>query len=226
MEEPAIRDVARSRIVTAVALSAALHLSFIYGIAPRPGARARPIAPLAARLIPEMIPETPAPAASRLTPAPPLAVERVASSVLSVPAAAPEVPLVSTPPSNGAQRFERREDSVLPKADLPFPVDLQWYEGRDLDTYPRANSSLDAPYPAFAQAEGVRGTVTLLLAIDETGAVHDASIVNAEPPGYFEEAALNCARRAQFVPGEKDGHPVRSRIIVKLRYAPQDPAPR
>src|SRR5262249_5477847 len=96
-------------------------------------------------------------AASRLTPAPPVAVEPVTPSALSVPAAAPEVPLVSTPPSNGAQQFERREDNALPKADLPFPVDLQWYEGRDLDTYPRANSSLDAPYPAFARPKACAG---------------------------------------------------------------------
>jgi periplasmic protein TonB len=212
-------DSARSRLLVAVVLSAALHLSFIYGVAPRPGTRAHPIAPLAARLVPEAIP-SPVPVAKRVAPSVPRASAQVHPQV-NVPALPPEIPSVAVPAANGAQLTERREDSALPKADLPFPVDLQWYEARDLDTYPRARSSIEIPYPASARADGVHGAVMLLLAIDESGAVRDASVVSAEPPGYFEASALDAAHAAQFAPGEKDGHPVRSKIIIKLRIAPE-----
>jgi len=94
------------------------------------------------------------------------------------------------------------------------------------DGYPRALSSLDAPYPTSAQTDAVRGTVTLLLSIDETGSVRDASVVSAEPSGYFETAALASVREARFAPAEKDARPVRSKIIVKLRFAPQEQASR
>ena len=220
---PAGRDVGERdvyfRLLIALLLSAALHASFIYGVAPRPGALARPIAPLAARLIPEVA--RPAPAhAKRLAPAPPEAAAHVRRSPLTVPAAPPEAPLVAAPASNGAENAERREDSTLPKADLPFPVDLQWYEARDLDAYPRALVAFDPSYPPSAQADALRGAVTLLLAIDATGTVHDAAVVSAEPAGYFEAAALAWVRDARFAPGEKDGRAVRSKIVVNLRFAP------
>ena len=220
----AARDV-YYRLLIALLLSAALHASFIYGVAPRPGEVAHPIAPLAARLIPEVL--RPAPAQSRrLIPAPPRAAPPVSHVPMSVPSTPPEAPLVAAPPSNGAESAERREDSVLPKADLPFPVDLQWYEARDLDVYPRALGSLDVPYPSSAQTDAPRGVVTLLVAIDEAGAVHDASVLSAEPAGYFEAAALASLRDAQFAPGERGGHAVRSKIVVKLRFAPQEQAAR
>jgi protein TonB len=222
----AARDVVVARLLIAVGLSAALHLSFIYGVAPRPGAQARPIVPLAARLVPDPVPVTPLTNGKHVVPAPPRGATPALRPALTIPASAPESPLVAVPASNGAEAVERREVSALPKADLPFPVDLQWYEARDLDTYPRALSSLDAPYPLGAQIDAVRGTVTLLLSIDESGRVRDASVVSAEPPGYFETAALASAREAQFAPAEKDGHPVRSKIIVKLRFAPREQAAR
>ena len=222
----AARDVGIVRLLIAVVLSAALHLSFIYGIAPRPGARARPIVPLAARLVPDPVPVAPLTDGKHVVPAPPRAATPALRPALTIPAAPPESPLVAVPASNGVEAVERREASALPKADLPFPVDLQWYEARDLDTYPRALSSLDAPYPTSAQTDAVRGTVTLLLSIDETGSVRDASVVSAEPSGYFETAALASVREARFAPAEKDARPVRSKIIVKLRFAPQEQASR
>jgi periplasmic protein TonB len=61
--------------------------------------------------------------------------------------------------------------------------------------------------------------VTLMLAIDETGLVHDAVVVSAQPEGVFETSALAAARAARFTPARKDGGAVRSKIIVKLRFA-------
>ena len=114
----------------------------------------------------------------------------------------------------------------MPKADLPFPVDLQWYEARDLDTYPRAVVPVLPVYPASAAADAASGTVTLLVAVDENGSVHEAGIVNADPAGFFEAAALEAAHRARFAAGQKDGHSVRAKIIVKLHFAPEGRADR
>ena len=225
MDESEARSV-YSRLSIAVALSAGLHLSLIYGVAPRPGSRARPIVPLAARLVSEPVASTPTDSGRRVAPAPP---ERLASPVplpITVPTTPPDTPLVAVPTPNGAESIDRREDSALPKADLPFPVDLQWYEARDLDTYPRALSPLDLPQPASGQTDGPHGTVTLLLAIDAAGGVHDATVVNEEPAGSLEPAALAAVRAARFAPARKDGHDVRSKIIVKLRFPLQQEAER
>ena len=40
----------------------------------------------------------------------------------------------------------------------------------------------------------ISGVVTLLLLIDEFGIVNEVSVVNAAPPGYFEDAAMAAFR--------------------------------
>jgi protein TonB len=62
--------------------------------------------------------------------------------------------------------------------------------------------------------------VTLLLLVDETGQVHECSVVDARPEGIFEEAALGAFRSARFSPGRKDGRNVRSRVLVKVVFNP------
>jgi protein TonB len=136
-----------------------------------------------------------------------------------VPATPPEIPLIAEPPANGAERVERRDENALPKADLPVLLDLQWYEARDLDSYPRPLAPIETPYEIAGQPAGPSGDVTLMLAIDETGLVHDAVVVSAQPEGVFETSALAAARAARFTPARKDGGAVRSKIIVKLRFA-------
>jgi TonB family protein len=60
-----------------------------------------------------------------------------------------------------------------------------------------------------------------LLKIDEFGSVQDVTVVNAEPAGYFEESASQAFKAAHFSPAQRDGHPVRSQIVVKVRFTPQ-----
>ncbi len=74
-------------------------------------------------------------------------------------------------------------------------------------------------YPS--SATDIAGDVTLLLQIDEFGAVQQLSVVTAEPAGYFEEAALRAFQLARFAPAQREGRPVRSRIVIKVRFAPQ-----
>jgi protein TonB len=142
---------------------------------------------------------------------------------IAVPAAPLETVLIAEPPANGAERVERHEDTTLPKADLPSLLDLQWYEARDLDSYPRPLAAIEPSYPSARQADGRPGHVTLMLAIDETGVVRDAVLVSAEPEGVFETAALAAARAALFAPARKNGSAVRSKIVVKLRFAAEHP---
>jgi len=57
--------------------------------------------------------------------------------------------------------------------------------------------------------------------VDELGAVRELSVVTSEPPGYFEDAALRAFQQARFAPAQREGLPVRSRILVKVRFAPR-----
>ena len=64
----------------------------------------------------------------------------------------------------------------------------------------------------------VDGRVRILLLIDEFGVVNDVSVVDAKPEGYFEEATLAFFRAVRFSPGQKQGHPVKSRALLTVSY--------
>lgn len=56
------------------------------------------------------------------------------------------------------------------------------------------------------------------LSIDETGKVIEISVLKADPPGHFEESALNYFREAKFAPGMKDGIPEKRKIMIRVEY--------
>jgi periplasmic protein TonB len=215
---------ANLRLVLALALSALVHLSLIFGIA---AARsdARPARTILARLAAAPAP-APSGRASRGVPAAALAgaqavghtMERIVRPQHPADAAielAEPVADLSPEPALPVHV----ENARLPEADLPLILDPTWYEAKELDTFPRPLARLEPAYPVAAV--GASGEVTLLLKIDERGAVLDASIVRADPEGVFEASALEAVSTARFSPGQKEGQAVRSRIVVKVRFAPQ-----
>lgn len=204
---------AEVRLLLALALSAALHLSLIYGVAVgrlesepahvifahlQPAADARQVEHISTALT----------GVSRrfIDTTPKAQAQYAASSMPTEPLPAPAVASV-------------RDDSRAPVLEVPALVDPTWYTAKDLDVYPQALAPVDPPYPA--SVSDITGEVTVLLAIDEFGVVQDSSVVTAQPPGYFEESALGAFKMARFAPAQRDGRPVRSRIVVKVRFAPQ-----
>ena len=63
-------------------------------------------------------------------------------------------------------------------------------------------------YPATAKADGIEGDVVVEYRVTEDGAVTDARVVTAEPPGVFDEAALTAIRRFRYRPRQEAGVPV------------------
>ncbi len=88
---------------------------------------------------------------------------------------------------------------------MPFIRDPTYYPAKQLDVYPQPLTQIQLDYPASAASAKVDGRLSVLLLIDEFGVVNDASIVEAQPAGYFEEAALAVFRAARFHAGAKTG---------------------
>jgi len=202
------------RLLLALALSAALHLSLIYGVAVGRSELGSANDVILARLQPAAdarqlghITAARSAAPRRFIDTTPEAQDGASSS------SAPPEPL----PAPGVDYV--RDDSRAPALEVPTLVDPTWYTAKDLDLYPQALAPVDPPYPA--SVSDVAGEVTVLLAIDEFGVVQDSSVVTAQPPGYFEESAVRAFRLIRFAPAQRDGRPVRSRIVVKVRFAPQ-----
>ena len=84
------------------------------------------------------------------------------------------------------------------------------------DAFPLSSSTINAPpnftrglavltvpapiYPLRARSLGVEGWVMLAFTVNESGNVVASSIdtIDQQPPGYFESAAINAARRMNF----------------------------
>ena len=102
---------------------------------------------------------------------------------------------------------------------VPIATDTRYYTSSEIDRYPVPLRKVVPEHPATAS--GVAGIVTLQLSIDESGAVTAASVANADPSGVFDQAALAAFLPARFNPAQKDGRTVRSRILVKVKFASQ-----
>lgn len=63
-------------------------------------------------------------------------------------------------------------------------------------------------YPRQAARDGVSGVVTVEVVVGPDGLVRTARVIKASPRGYFEQAALQSARRSKFRPRIVDGQAV------------------
>ena len=73
-------------------------------------------------------------------------------------------------------------------------------------------------YPSDADRRRLSGKVRLQLKLEADGRVSDIGIVSASPPGVFDESAIKAFREARFAPAQKNGRPVRSRVVIEVLY--------
>ena len=144
------------------------------------------------------------------------ATAKPASAVPPQPAAAPVAALDATaPPPAGAAGTAGGEGG------LPG-IDPTWYRAREVDTTAKPIGSITPAYPDEARRRNKDGSLKLMLKIDDLGRVRDAEVVEADPPGLFEDAALEAFRAARFQPAMKDGRPVRYQAYIRVRFRLKD----
>jgi protein TonB len=201
-------------LALALAASASLHLALIAGIGIKPQSTAAPQTVIEARLAQRHAAAEPASA-----PKPQAIAEIQTPAEQEQPAkAAPEKPAQegqAGPPPDAAVPGQ---SSPLPALEIPLAEDPTYYPGKVVDVHPTALQPIVPVYPDAVSDAGVEGGVTVLLFIDEFGKVRDLSVVEAAPPGYFEESALSAFRNAHFTPAIKDGRAVKSRVLIRVSY--------
>lgn len=101
----------------------------------------------------------------------------------------------------------------------------QYFLARELDVRPAPRERIDPVYPNDAFLRNVAGRVLVRLFLDETGTVEKTLILQAEPPGYFEEAVEKAFKGARFTPAMKYGRPVKAQVVLEVRYDSPLPPP-
>ena len=109
----------------------------------------------------------------------------------------------------GRETARRARDAALA---LPQAPDPTYYAARDLDDYPR----LLAPLDLGGLAAGAAAKFRVTLKIDERGVVNDVAAVEPGPGEGPREALRAALAGTRFIPGQKDGRAVKSRVVLDI----------
>jgi periplasmic protein TonB len=215
--EPVSRR-ARLRLLVAFTLSLVLHVVLLLSVPVNPtGGMPNVVATIYARLEPA----TPEPAVNSEPPPPDATL--IPADTATVPAVEAVEPKPPPPQAQAETKPEPKPVTPPPYSpsggiELPLIRDPTYYPAKQLDVYPQPLTAIKLDYPESAAAERIDGRLLMLLLIDEFGVVNEASVVEAHPEGYFEETTLSVFRATRFSPAQKQGHPVKSRVLLQVKY--------
>jgi hypothetical protein len=192
------------RLLTALMVSAVAHYLIVDGWRPSGGPSQFPavIPQLQARLeMPEVLPAAPEKTIAEDSPAE-LPEKRAALSRTARVAPA-RAPAVAAPEMNSPEN---------PGAAVP---DLRVYSARELDRYPVPLMPLD-----LRTGQGRSGIARFWVNIDSMGYAVGVELIAGDLPAVLTASARELLLAARFAPGFKDERPVKSRILLELRYGP------
>ena len=73
-------------------------------------------------------------------------------------------------------------------------------------------------YPALARENNIKGTVALQFVVDEKGLIRDIKTLKDPGGGCAKEAVRIVTSMPPWIPGEANGHPVRVRFTLPIRF--------
>jgi protein TonB len=135
------------------------------------------------------------------------------------PVQTPDLPQISSVSSNAPS------DSVsmlTPSVDTSGAMQkMNISAGSDRDIVPLVRIPPD--YPARAQQRGIEGWVLVEFTITPSGTVQEPKVLDADPKGIFDDAALKSIARWKYNPKVENGVAVERRgIRVVLRFDLED----
>lgn len=87
-----------------------------------------------------------------------------------------------------------------------------------VDNVPKAIYQSPATYPARARAKGVEGYVVFSLLIGITGEIEQVKIIESQPQGVFDDAAMQSMQGWKFEPAQYKGKPVKTWAKQRIRF--------
>ena len=132
-------------------------------------------------------------------------------------------------PEAAAQASARAAEAAAPRpaGALPEPQGFglpldRYYTSRELDVRAEPVNQPPLIYPQQAYQARMRGKVTLRMLINERGGVDGITVLESEPHGVFEAAALQAAQALAFSPASLAGRPVKSQKTLEVVFDPYE----
>ena len=108
-------------------------------------------------------------------------------------------------------------DRALPDTAVPPAADGQRVAFSRL----KVRRYVEPKYPRNALTRRVAGWVEVAFTVDTSGRTRDARVINADPPGIFEDAALTAVRRWRFDTAGSNAAAAPVDSEIRLRFQPQ-----
>jgi protein TonB len=124
-------------------------------------------------------------------------------------------PQLDTPPLN-------MEINSQLQSGPPLALFGRAIEAMQADSAPMAMNRVPPPYPYLARRRGLEGAVRVRFLVTDRGEVKDINILEAKPPGVFEQTVLSTLPRWRFKPGRLEGHPVPVWVETTVRFNLED----
>ncbi len=130
----------------------------------------------------------------------------------------PPPPQTALAPQTGPGKMELASFSPDLSADLDINLGPGG-DGQGNDSDPVPLVRVNPQYPARAMQRGIEGWVQLRFTVTAAGTVRDVSVEEADPPNYFEQAAVNAVRKYKYKPSVVNGKPIATedvRVILQF----------
>ncbi|MGE4290732.1 MAG: energy transducer TonB [Desulfovibrio sp.] len=131
------------------------------------------------------------------------------------PAPAPPAPIQEQAPLALAAQPPLLSAEAAPAAD---PAPRSAFEMDEVDSMPSIRHSPAPEYPRSARRRRIQGTVLLRFLVERDGSVAQIQVLEADPPGVFEESALKAVQQWRFSPGVRHGETVRTWVRLPVRF--------
>jgi len=119
-----------------------------------------------------------------------------------------------TPDTVTIGETELEVDSYVP----PPPPEDEIVDFYVLESPPTPLAEPQPKYPSLARKGGVEGVVIVQVIIGLDGKVERAEVIDSDPEGFFEEAALSAARQWEFTPAMQRDKAVKVRYQIPFRF--------
>jgi len=123
----------------------------------------------------------------------------------------PPPPPDEPPPNQPKASMDHTAQSIgvaIGQADVKVDLNMQGTGGFSSDGEYLPIVKVAPVYPRRAQERGIEGYVLLEFFVTETGAVRDPVVIEADPPGIFDRAAVQAALKFKYKPKVVDGEAV------------------
>lgn len=100
----------------------------------------------------------------------------------------------------------------------PVAAPQSEFDISQVDAMPQVISRRDPVYPYSARQKNLSGIVILKFLVTPEGNVEQVSVVQSNPPGVFDDAAIQAISAWRFKPGTLDGEAVSTWMTIPLRF--------